>query len=67
MSHATAEFFDFNARVALFDIDEDTRALLHTTWPIIQSHVAKGVDDYFESVKAPPRAANKILPHKEII
>src|SRR5262249_18420853 len=59
-----AEFSDFNARLALFEIDEETRRLLAVAWPLIAPQVARGVDGYFESCKALPRAAERLLPHR---
>ncbi len=67
MSKSASEFFDFSARLALFGIDERARELLTTSWPIIRSRVPDGIDAYFESCKALPRAAQRLLPHREVI
>jgi methyl-accepting chemotaxis protein len=63
----TLEFYDFEARLALHGITDDTCDLLRANWPLIETNVSAGIDDYLRVCSVLPRAAERLLPNREAV
>jgi hypothetical protein len=59
-----ADFLDLGARLMLYELDKKAIALLANTWPIIASHVPRGIRLYMDRCSAVPRIESKLAQHK---
>jgi methyl-accepting chemotaxis protein len=57
----------FQHRLTLYRIDERSRALLGTIWPILAPEMARIIDEVVEAVVRLPRVAPTVPPQKELI
>jgi methyl-accepting chemotaxis protein len=57
----------FQARLALYRIDDRTRSLLAATWPTVAPDIARVIDEVVEAVIRLPSVAKTVPPNKELI
>ena len=57
----------FQARLALYRIDERTRSLLAAAWPSIAPDIARVIDEVVEALIRLPNIAKTVPPNKELI
>jgi methyl-accepting chemotaxis protein len=57
----------FQARLALYRIDDRTRSLLAATWPAFAPDIARVIDEVVEAVIGLPSVAKTVPPNKELI
>jgi methyl-accepting chemotaxis protein len=57
----------FEARLALYRIDDQTRLLLAETWPLIAPHLDRVIDEFVEAVAGLPKIASAVGRNKYLI
>ena len=57
----------FEARLALYRIDDQTRFVLAQTWPLIAPHLDRVIDEFVEAVAGLPKIASAVGRNKDLI
>ncbi len=57
----------FEARLALYRIDDHARSLLAEIWPLIAPHLDRVIDEFVEAVAALPKIASAVDHNKDLI
>jgi methyl-accepting chemotaxis protein len=57
----------FQARLALYQIDDETRALLAETWPIIAPHLDRIIDNVVVAVTQLPSIGVAVAQHNDLV
>jgi len=57
----------FQARLALYRIDDHTRSLLAGTWPAIEPHVARVIDEVVDAIIQLPAIASTVARSRDLV
>ncbi len=57
----------FQARLALYRIDDQTRSLLAATWPTIAPHLDRVIDEVVAAVMQLPKIGNAVAQNQDLI
>jgi len=57
----------FDARRALFGLDERARELMRETWPVIAPHLGAAIDDVLAGMKSLPHVADVVIERSDLI
>jgi methyl-accepting chemotaxis protein len=56
----------FDARLALYRLDDRARVVLSETWPVLEPHIEKVVDDVLGSIHVLTRIGGAVLAHRDL-
>jgi methyl-accepting chemotaxis protein len=64
---STEAVHSFEARLAVYSLDDRSRRILAECWPLIEPHLESAIDEFLAAVRSLPRLRETITQHTELL